>query len=175
MIARFIKIFIGVVVVLIVVSSVWGIIPLEAVLPTAVPLSVVAYIVIAVLKKRGILSESDNVANETTNVKTRQSTSRSASAPKATKAPKPAKPKMPKPKCKWARILYFSEDDTMYCYCKSPQNKVQRFSHYENVSRRNGEFVTGSSSHTGQSGNWWNLCVGGKGGGRTPSKCTLYK
>ena len=179
MIARFIKIFIGVVVVLIVASTAGGIIPLEAILPTAIPLSVVVFIGIALLKKRGVIPNSDrDTARETTNYNTSQHVSRSTStpkekAPKVKTATKAAKPKMPKPKCKRARIIYFSDDNTMYCYCNSPN--APSLSRYANVSRKNGEKVTGSSHHQGESGNMWKLCINGRWhGGITPSKCSHY-
>ena len=175
MIARFIKIYIGVVLVLIVGSVSWGIIPLEAILPTAIPLSVVVFIGIALLKKMGFIPNSDrDIAGETTNYNTSQRASRSTSTPKAKKAAKAAKQKMPKPKCKHAKLMTAPEEGKMFCYCKSEGAKMR--SRYAGVSRRNGEIVTGSSSAPKEPGNDWTLCVGGRcwQSGITPSKCRYY-
>ena len=173
MIGRLVKIYIGAVVVLIVASSMWDILPLEAVLPAAIPLAIIAYIVIAVLKKMGILPDSTSSTGYTPRKATYgDGSSSTPKTRKATKAKAEKPKKLGKPKCKNA-ILMNAHGNT-YCCCKSKGARTR--SRYAHISGRNGEVVTGSSSKPLEDGNDWTLCFGGrcKNSGITPSKCRYY-
>lgn len=75
------------------------------------------------------------------------------------------------PKCKYMKQVKFQ--GIAYCAFKSTRAEIH--SQYIGITKKFDLAVMGSQNHPSKTGNWWGLCVGGKGNtGKTPSKYTYY-